>query len=390
MYYYSMLTIIVSLIILSILVIVHEFGHFIVGKFHGIGVKEFALGLPFTRPLLSKKLKDGMKLSIYPMLFGGFVSLLGEEGEDSKINKSIKGKYFYQANVWQRISVVVAGVIMNFILAVVVFFLFLGMSNFKVLIPKLASYNFISPSSETIAVSFVMNPSPAYSAGLTPGDIILTVDDKKFNKISEFQAYTKEIASRGGSMRLNISDVFLQKTRTLLLTPRRDPPKDQGPLGVGISSVIILNYETLNQKALSGLTYSVDMLGYNVKVISTFVSSAAKTGDVTPLSESVSGPVGIASLVSDILTLPLQQMVLSLLNLMALLSLSLAFINILPIPAMDGGRLLFLLIEAITTKKLPQKYENLINQIGMVLLLGLILVISFNDVSRIILPLLQR
>jgi regulator of sigma E protease len=112
------LTVIVFLIILSILVIVHEFGHFIVGKINGIKIEEFALGLPFTKPIFSKKFPDGMKLSLYPLLFGGFVKLLGEEKDEKSRNS------FSQKNVWQRIAVVVAGVAMNLILATFALYLF--------------------------------------------------------------------------------------------------------------------------------------------------------------------------------------------------------------------------------------------------------------------------
>jgi len=90
------ITALVFLIILSILVLVHEFGHFVVGKFFGVGVEEFAMGLPFSKPIFSKKLRSGMKLSLYPLLFGGFVKLLGEENEQNRPNNQIKGKFFYK------------------------------------------------------------------------------------------------------------------------------------------------------------------------------------------------------------------------------------------------------------------------------------------------------
>ena len=134
------LTILVFLIILSVLVLVHEFGHFIIGKINGIKIEEFALGLPFTKPLFSKKLKDGMKISLYPLLFGGFVKLLGEDADEKSKNS------FSRKTVWQRIAVVIAGVVMNLFLAVFAFYIFLTLSGFKVLIPKLADYKFISPN----------------------------------------------------------------------------------------------------------------------------------------------------------------------------------------------------------------------------------------------------
>jgi RIP metalloprotease RseP len=151
----------------------------------------------------------------------------------------------------------------------------------------------------------------------------------------------------------------------------------------------MLSYQGDSRRA-SGLVYSADMLGYNVAVIGSFITKAYKTGDVEPLKESVSGPVGIASAVGMILDLGGRQAILQLINLLGLLSLSLAFMNILPIPALDGGRLAFLLIEALTGKKVPQKWENRVNQIGMVAMLGLIVLISFNDVAKILAPMIRK
>lgn len=367
------LTLIVFLIILSILVIVHEFGHFIVGRLNGIKIEEFALGLPFTRPLLSKKLKDGMKLSFYPLLFGGFVKLLGEEKQEKTKDS------FSQKNVWQRMAVVLAGVTMNLILAVLAFYIFLAFSNFRVLIPKLADYSFRSPSQTMVAVTYIAPGSPAEQVGLQPGDVLFN-----FDNLPEFQAYIK--ANAGREVTLDVSDSTLSRNKSVVVIPRQDPPAGQGALGVGIGEAIELKYETGSQKLFSGLSYTADMFVYNLKVIGSFTGQAFKTKNVEPLSESVSGPVGIASAVGTILGLGGSTAVIQLINLLGLLSLSLAFMNILPFPALDGGRFAFLLIEAVTGKKLPGRIENLINQAGMALLLLFIILVSFNDLSRLFLP----
>ena len=166
------ITALVFLIILSILVLVHEFGHFVVGKFFGVGVEEFAMGLPFSKPIFSKKLRSGMKLSLYPLLFGGFVKLLGEENEQNRPNNQIKGKFFYKVGVWPRIFVVVAGVSMNLLLAVAAFYLFLTLSGFKVLVPRLSDYQFSSPNGSVVVITNVETSSPAEKVGLKTGDVI--------------------------------------------------------------------------------------------------------------------------------------------------------------------------------------------------------------------------
>ncbi|MBI4099691.1 site-2 protease family protein [Candidatus Microgenomates bacterium] len=375
------LTAVVFLLILSVLVLVHEFGHFIVGRLAGVGVLEFALGLPFTRPLVSWRLKSGMKLSIYPLLFGGFVKLLGEEGPDSK-EPGVVGKHFYSVGVWPRIAVVVAGVTMNFLLAVAAFYVFLAASNFKVLIPKLADYHFVSPSENLVVVTGVVADSPAKKAGLVFGDLIYLADGQHFSDLAGFQKYTA--AHAGQEINLTVYDETFTTSRVVTVVPRKDPPHGQGPLGLGIGDGVVLNFKTGIEKALSGLTYSVDMLFYSLKVLAGLIFHAYQTGDTAAVTENVSGPVGIAKVVGDIISFGGTEAVKGLINLLGLLSISLAFMNILPIPALDGGRLMFLLVEAFFGKKLAAKRENLVNQIGMILLLGLIFLVTFNDLKKIL------
>lgn len=381
-----LLTLLVFFIVLSVLVIVHEFGHFIVARWAGIGVLEFALGLPFTKPLWTKRLKSGMHISLYPVLFGGFVKLLGEEGPTSSENgqpasERVSGKMFFEAPVWHRIAVVVAGVFMNLILAIGAFYLFLGFSGFKVIIPRLADYSFVSPNQEVVVVSAVVKDSPANLAGLRVQDVILEANGKKFYGRDEFRKYI--ISQAGKPVILDVTELDLKRVRKVSMTPRENPPKGQGAIGIGIGEGVLVSYDQPQEKVLSGVQYSVDMFNYNIKVLSFLVSSAVKTNDVAPVTDNLSGPVGIASTVGDIIDIGGVEAAVQMINFLGLLSLSLAFMNILPIPAMDGGRLAFLLIEALTGKKLPSRYENWINQAGMILLLGLIAMISYNDIVKV-------
>lgn len=376
-----LLTIIVFFAILSVLVLVHEFGHFIVGKWSGIGVLEFALGLPFTKPIWTKKLANGMRLSFYPLLFGGFVKLAGEEGESEKPS-DVQGNMFYAAPVWNRIAVVVAGVIMNLILAVVAFYLFLGLSGFRVLLPKLAEYNFVSPHRNKVVVTTVALDSPAKSANINPGDVILSVDGKDMGDLAGFQKYIKDHAGKG--VLLSISDVTFSHNKTVTLVPRVNPPVGQGAIGVGIGEAIMVEYKTFGEKITSGGAYSWDMLVYNLKVLGHLAVSAYQTKNAAPITDNVSGPVGIAGAVGQILNLGGGKAAVALINFVGLLSLSLAFMNVLPIPALDGGRLAFLLVEAVTSKKIAARHENIINQAGMFGLLALIVLITFNDVWRLV------
>lgn len=377
-------TILVFLVVLSALVLIHEFGHFIVAKRAGIGVLEFALGLPFTKPLFSKKLKSGMRLSFYPVLFGGFVKLKGEDQQVSGVNSdeaTVPGKRFYEAPVWTRIRVVVAGVAMNLFLAIAVFYVFLAISNFRSLIPKLADFHFLSPYKVAVVIVGVEKGSPAFEKGLAVGDVVESVNGESFDTRADFQNYVKTMS--GTPINLGLTDLLLTQKKNVTLTPRVNPPKGQGAMGVGIGEGYILYYPNLFYKASSGVMYSVDMLGYNLVVIGQLVSSAWQTKNAELVTDNVSGPIGIATSVGDILGLGGRDAAVGMLNLIGVLSLSLAFMNILPIPAMDGGRLAFLLVEAIFKKKLPAEKENMINQVGFFVLLGLIVLISYNDIARL-------
>ncbi len=386
-----LVTLIVFLLVLSVLVLVHEFGHFIVARWSGVGVEEFALGLPFTKPIWQKKLKDGLLISLYPVLFGGFVKLLGEDVENEKGVKNkekVKGKYFYQVNVWKRIGVVVAGATMNAILAFVVFYLFLVASNFKTLVPILADYQFISPVEQNrpIIVSFVEKDAPASMAGLKPGDVILAADGKSFNRFGEFQVYTKNRA--GQPMDLTLTDTTLTENKKLTVVPRANPPEGQGPLGIAIGEAVILNYN--NDKLSSSLSYGYDMFVYNFVVLKQFITTAVETKNVGPVTEGVSGPVGILGVINIILTAGGKQAVLNILNLVGLLGLSLAFMNIFPFPALDGGRLVFLLLEATTGRKVPLRWEARIHQVGMVFLLAFMVLVSYFDILKFVGPLFPK
>lgn len=377
-------TAVVFFIVLSVLVLVHEFGHFIMARVAGISAVEFALGLPFTKPLWSKRLKNGLKLSFYPILFGGFVRLLGEEGDatSKEREQAMKGRDFSKASVWARIGVVVAGVVMNLLLAIILFYVFLGISSFKVTLTKLADTPFLSPTEQAVAVVSVREGAPAEQAGMRPGDIVLNADGQDFESVKQFQSYI--LSKAGTPVSITVQDELSGEVRTVDVTPRVNPPENEGALGLGIDEVFIFDYKTPLERLTSGVTFTVDMFVYNISVISSLFNKAVTTGETEAVTKTVGGPIFIFKIIGDILSLGGTLSLRVLINFVAILSLSLAFMNILPIPAFDGGKLFFLLIEAVTGKKLPSKYEAWINQGGMILVLLLIVLISYNDIGKIL------
>ena len=363
-----LVTILVFLLILSILVLIHEAGHFFVAKFFKIKVEEFGFGLP-PRAFGIKRGETIYSINWLPI--GGFVKLYGEdEAGAGKVSLPKKAKQtkakdadraFYSRPVWQRATVVFAGVFMNFVLAVaIVSFLF--------------SVIGVAVAGKDVIVDQVVKGAPAQESGLKPGDKIIAINNVNITTPDQLVSYTK--GHLGEKLVLKVKDSKLN-TRTVEVTPRKVYPKDQGPMGVAISqSVTTKKYpiweapfvgtkEVLNQSVMIG------------KGLFTVVFQLVTKGSVP---KDVAGPVGIAQLTGTVVEIGLP----AVLSFVALLSLNLAIINILPIPALDGGRLFFILIEGFTGKKVSPRIENYAHTIGMAVLLGLIALITIHDLLRII------
>lgn len=373
-----MLTIIIFLLTLLILVLSHEFGHFIVAKKFNIKVLEFGFGIP--PKIFGKKIGETLvSLNLLPI--GGFVRLFGEDEVDKRI---LKNKRSFAAHaVWQRMVVVVAGVAMNLFLAALIFWTVLLNQGFKERLPLLAPHQFVGVSQNNeimIIVGKVAPNSPASKAKIRQGDRIV-----KFNKTelaSSDQLFLLSKSYAGEKVILTLADLE-EKTREVEIVPRKEPPKDQGPLGVelGTLTVAYLSYQSFEQKLFSGITHSYNLASYSLNVLGQLIAKSIAEQNLAPVSQTISGPVGITSISNMILQT--QSPFIPYLNFVGMLSLNLAIINILPFPALDGGRLFFLLIEAIFRKKVKAELERFVHTIGMAILLALIIIITFSDISKL-------
>ncbi|MBI5045232.1 MAG: site-2 protease family protein [Candidatus Levybacteria bacterium] len=391
-----LLTALVFLIILSVLVLIHELGHFLVAKKLNIKVEEFGFGFP---PRLFGIKRGETIYSINWLPIGGFVKLYGEDdagGGTVKLkikNEKLKMKELHRAffvrSVGQRAAVVVAGVVMNTFLAIIIFYVFLFVSGFKTELPLLTDHKFIgvTRSNKTdIIVTSVQKDSPAQKAGIPIYGKIISINDQAIGSSENFITTVKKY--QGKTIKIAWLDPKTQKKVVAQLVPRLNPPKGQGAVGVSLYGIktAILDYQTTGQRFFSGISHPFNLIVYNVELMKNLVASAVREKDASQLGEGFAGPVGIYSLVGTIVQIPdLKERVLQLLNLAGLLSMSLAVFNILPIPALDGGRLFFILIEGIFRKKVSVRFETLAHTIGMIVLLGLIVVITFNDIFRFIL-----
>lgn len=397
-----MITFLVFLLILSVLVLIHEAGHFFVAKKFGIKVEEFGWGMPPR--LWGKKIGETI-YSINWLPIGGFVKLYGEdeagagkvdlESPKKKVKKSDLDRAFFTRPVWQRAAVVVAGVVMNVLLAALIYYVFLGISGFKTELPLVTDHTFVGVNQTTkidsIIARTVVPGSPAEEAGLSSCSKdfcaqFTEVNGKPFETPESFIDTVKQNA--GEKVSFTIVNLATGEIEEKFITPRVDPPEGEGALGIGLegSSVAVLSYDTPFQRLFSGFIHPYNLMAYQFDILGELINKSIAEKDAAPVSNAVSGPVGIFVVTGEVLKTPdFTDRVLNLLNLAGLLSISLAFFNILPIPALDGGRLFFILIEGITGKKVNERVETLIHTVGMAVLLALVALISFKDIAQFIL-----
>lgn len=357
------MSILVFILVLTVLVLIHELGHFLVAKKFKIKVEEFGIGLPPRA--FGKKFGETL-YSLNWLPIGGFVKLYGEdEAGAGRISSKVKlitnkSRAFYTRSVWQRALVVIAGVFMNFALSVVITSFLLG--SVGVPIPG-----------DKITVSQVMKGSPAELAGIKSGDEVVYINSTKVTSNQELIEITRKNLGREITLKLASG----QGEREVKITPRKNFPKDQGPMGVVLAQNLVIKKYSWYEAPFAGFVETLKNSKLIVMGIGTLVVQIVTTGVVPG---EVAGPVGIAQLTGQVVAVgPL-----AVLTLLSLLSLNLAILNLLPFPGLDGGRLFFVLIEAVTGRKVHPKFESYAHAIGYAVLIALIILITFHDITRII------
>lgn len=350
-----MMTFILFVIIFGIVVVSHEFGHFLIAKINGIHVVEFSIGMGPT--LISWGKKD-TKYSIKLLPIGGACMFEGEDGLQMKEGEASGGS-FQKAKVWSRISTVFAGPFFNFILAFIVAYIMVNMIIIR----------------EPVANEIVEN-SAAWEAGLQDGDRLISLNGEKVYLFEEVSLYT---AMNPGK---DIEVVYERdgKEYTALIQPKYDAAEDRYMMG-------IINSDYIHVSGLEAFQYAWYEIRYSV--INTYKSLGMLiTGKVK--RTDVAGPVGIAvnvvGKVYEETKESWQDVLVNMMNIVMLLSVNLGIINLLPIPALDGGRLVFLLIEVIRGKPVPPEKEGMVHFVGMMFFLVLMVFIFFNDLVNIFHP----
>lgn len=349
-------TIVIFILILGILIFVHELGHFMVAKKNGVKVEEFGFGFP---PRIFGIKRGETIYSINAIPLGGFVRALGEDGGEKDNPRSFAAK-----KIWQRALILVAGVAMNFLFAA----LLVGI-GYMIGLPVAAVDN-IKGGEVRVQITDVAPDSPAAKAGILAGDIIKKINGEPVVKVEDFQSKIQS------NLESNVTITMLRgdKEFDFNLIPRANPPSGEGAVGVGLVETSIARFPWY-QALWEGLKSIYYLTIASVVAIAVILKNLILSGQV---NADVAGPVGIAVITQQRVQLGF----IYLLQFTAMLSLNLAIINLLPIPALDGGRLLFLLIEKIKGSPISQKVEQAIHATGFVLLILLMVLITVRDISR--------
>ncbi|MBX4191444.1 MAG: RIP metalloprotease RseP [Candidatus Doudnabacteria bacterium] len=356
-----LITIVVFAAILGLLVFVHELGHFVVAKKSGMKVEEFGFGFP-PRVFGIKRGETMYSINLIPL--GGFVKIVGENGDTSD------PAAFGNKPAWKRFLVLVAGVTMNAILAWVLISLALGIGWPTLISEKDQFPSYVKIKNVSVGILDVKKDSPAGLAGLKTEDYIIKIGSEPIESIQEAQSVTTANAGKETVYTIKRGNDTLEKK----ITPRANPPEGEGALGISLGSIGQVMYPWY-MAPIKGFELTINLIVLTVTAFYSLISQAIHGGNV---SESLSGPVGIAVLTRDMTAMGF----IYLLRFTALISINLAILNIFPFPALDGGRILFLIIEKIRGKKMHANSEAWANAVGFSLLILLMIFVTVKDVTK--------
>ena len=346
-----MLTLLYLILILGLLIFIHELGHFIFAKKFNVHIYEFALGM--GPRVLQKKGKDGIIYSVRAFPIGGFVSMAGEVGEDDE--KVKKERFMCNRPWWQRLIVLVAGVTFNFLLALVILFV---------------SALIWGGHDNTPIIASVSPDYPMAEAGIEAGDKILEINGYKI------QDWDKANIILNLKDKDNVYSFVIEKTngevKSYKIAPKIEKDEDGGEtkvFGLYMGSTTTHGFG-------NAIRYAFHKFASVVRSMALVISKLI-TGELS--LKALAGPVGMYSIVDETVEYGIENVA----YLIALLSINLGFVNILPFPAFDGGHVLFLIIERIKGSKVNPKLEGIINTIGFILLMILMAYITLQDIIKI-------
>ncbi|MEK7147781.1 MAG: M50 family metallopeptidase [Patescibacteria group bacterium] len=362
------MSLIIFLIILSVLVIVHELGHFSVAKFFGIRVDEFGLGYPPKAKNLFRWKGTNFTLNWLP--FGGFVKIFGENPQDTPRSDlvgqgpTLAEDNFQTKNRGIQAAVLVAGVVCNFLFAWLLISL-----GFVTGMPSPAGLSFPIENPQTV-VTTIIPDSPAADAGIKSGDVLISIDNISFTP----EAASEYISNANPPLvfKVDRGGVISEK----VITPASGIVADRSAVGIAMAVVGTAKLP-LHKAFWQGLKTTSELTLLTAEALGKFLSQAVVgRADLS----AITGPVGLVGMVGDVEELGFSHLVIF----TALISINLCLINLLPFPALDGGRLLFVGIETVTRRAIPAKIFNVLNTTGFALLIFLMILVTIRDVRNIL------
>ena len=349
------ITLLSFVVVLGVLIFFHEFGHFLIARLFGVGVEKFSLG--FGPRLIGKKFgRTDYRISAIPL--GGYVKMVGEE-PDAEVAPADIPISFTHKHVLKRMCIVAAGPFFNILLAVIIFFSIFLISGLFIL---------------KASVGEVREGSPALAAGLKPGDEITAIDGKP---VSNWNDMTEIIgASNGRTLKISVkragTDLVFQITPELI--PAKDIfGEDIKRYVIGISSSGEFYARKLNPFQAMAESFRQT---YNIIELMVVIIGKLITGSIS--TDTIGGPIMIAKMAGDEAKTGIENLIFFL----ALISVNLAIINLLPIPVLDGGHLLFFIIEAVKGHPVSLKVREVAQQIGLFIILLLVILVFYNDIFR--------
>lgn len=341
------MSVVIAIIIIAILILVHELGHFIAARRIGIPVHEFSLG--FGYKLFSVQ-RDGTEYSLRLIPLGGFVRMAGEEPGDMENPEG-----FNTRTPFEKMRVAFAGPFMNFVLAVFIF------------IYTFAVIGVAQPVNGAI-IGEVIKDKPAYEAGLKSGDQILAINDKQ---VTSWNQFVTTIQKSQANKPLDITIKRNNQTKVLKMTPVLN--KSTGKPIIGVVNKVVFQRQGIFTAIKLGFTQTYQMTVLLLSGLGMLFTGGASTADLA-------GPVGITNMIGQ----AAQGGMVYLLSFTAFLSINLGILNLLPIPALDGSRIMFAVVEAIRRKPMDPEREGFIHWIGFIFLMLLIVVATYNDIVKLI------
>ena len=356
------------IVLLTVVVFIHEYGHYYFAKLYGVGVTDFSIG--FGKEIFGFNDKSGTRWKFCAIPLGGYVKFFGDrnvfsQAEQKELlkqySKEDQNKLFVTKPIYQRSLVVAAGPIANFVLAIFIFTFI---------------YMFAGKDFSPAQIQEVQKDSPAYVSGIKSGDVILSINNKKVTSILEVSNFINTSTSD------NIGVEVLRNNEKIILSVSPKMKKGKDSLGNKVNKKIIgikiapLNNEFNKERLgpVTALLYAVKETWFVIQASLDFVISMFKgEGDTTQLG----GPIKIAKITGQVA----QHGLIAFLSIMAYISISLGFINLFPIPMLDGGHLMFYAFEKILGKPLTQRTQEGFFRIGLFLLISLMFFTTFNDLK---------